>query len=290
MPWGKDALMQMVEQEEGKSRVLPPGLLRAIADTETRGSWVTDATSPAGAHGLFQFMPKTAKAYDVNSKDPSSSAAGARRMLEDLWKQFDGDVEKVAAAYNWGSGNLSRHGLGKAPKETQDYIGMVKTALSKFGGGDAQASVASATQKPDGSQTMVAAYLPSLGDVKSQAASYSDELMGMIKRVFGQEVTPQPAPAARPEPQLMQTRQEPEPERRSPKQAPTKRSVRQRLADAGNSAEQLLGVVNNIQGMPTLYQDNALGDLNSVNRTEYMAQLAKMLAEFKDSPEGFDLA
>lgn len=291
MPWGKDALMQMVEQEEGKSATLPPGLLRAIADTETRGSWKTDATSPKGAHGLFQFMPPTAKAYGVDSKDPASSAAGARRMLEDLWKQFGGDMDKVAAAYNWGSGNVSKHGLDKAPRETTDYISMVRSAMSKFGGdGQQQATVASATSTPQGTQYSVASLMPSLENVKSQAASYSDELMNMVKRVFGQESqAQQSAPMAAPDPQIMAPSR-PEPERQRPQRtAPTKRAIRQRLADAGNQAEHLLGVVDGIAGLPTLYQESSLGDLNSVSKSEYMAQLAKLLAEFKSSPEGTGL-
>lgn len=134
MPWGKQELIDMVAAEESKSSVLPPGLLRAIADTETRGAWATGQTSPKGAHGLFQFMPSTAKAYKVDSRDPSSSAAGARSMLEDLWKQFDGDINKVIAAYNWGSGRVSKHGLEKAPAETREYLKLVNAALPKFAG------------------------------------------------------------------------------------------------------------------------------------------------------------
>lgn len=107
---------------------LPAGLLTAVAKTESGGN--PNAVSPAGAQGLFQFMPETAKAYGVNPFDPQSSAIGAARMYSDLSKQFGGDVPSMLAAYNWGSGNLSKKGLENAPKETRDYIAKIVPLLN----------------------------------------------------------------------------------------------------------------------------------------------------------------
>ncbi|MFM1346316.1 lytic transglycosylase domain-containing protein [Yersinia proxima] len=42
--------------------------------------------------------------------------------LADLLKDFDGDVNKPVASYNWGQNNVHKHGLGKAPTETRNYL------------------------------------------------------------------------------------------------------------------------------------------------------------------------
>lgn len=102
---------------------LPSGLLNAVMMAESSGN--PNAISPKGALGAFQFMPETAKAYGVNPLDPQSSAVGAARMYGDLSKQFGGDVPSMLAAYNWGSGNLTKKGLQNAPKETRDYIAKI---------------------------------------------------------------------------------------------------------------------------------------------------------------------
>jgi len=91
-----------------------------------------NAVSPKGAQGLLQFMPETAKAYGINPLDPQQAAVGAARMYGDLSKQFSGDVPSMLAAYNWGSGNVSKQGLQKAPQETRDYIAKVQGDLPQY--------------------------------------------------------------------------------------------------------------------------------------------------------------
>lgn len=78
--------------------------------------------SGAGAIGLFQFMPPTAKALGVNPTDPASAADGAMRYMARLYKMF-GDWKKAAWAYNWGEGNLRKFLKGEKslPKETRLY-------------------------------------------------------------------------------------------------------------------------------------------------------------------------
>lgn len=118
--------LTQLEQQYG----LPQGLLNAVMMKESGGN--PKAVSPAGAQGLFQFMPSTAKAYGVDPFDPESSAVGAARMYGDLNKQYEGDIDKMLAAYNWGSGNLSKFGMEKAPEETRKYIEGVKAALPQY--------------------------------------------------------------------------------------------------------------------------------------------------------------
>lgn len=119
----KFQLLASLESDYG----LPNGLLKSVMTTESGGR--ADAVSPKGARGYFQFMPATAKAYGVNPTDFNSSATGAARMYADLLKQHNGDLDKALASYNWGSGNVSKNGLEKAPTETKNYITKVKTGM-----------------------------------------------------------------------------------------------------------------------------------------------------------------
>jgi len=111
---------------------LPAGLMLAVMDTECRGDPQIvngQRLSARGACGAFQFMPATAHQYGVDPKDPHQSADGAARMLSSLNKKYHGDVAKIAAAYNWGTGNVDTKGLDNAPLETQNYIKWVKSKM-----------------------------------------------------------------------------------------------------------------------------------------------------------------
>lgn len=119
---------------------LPSGVLNAVMMAESRG--VPNQTSSAGAQGYFQFMPDTAKQYKVKVNDLNSEADGAARMLRDLLKSSNGDLQTALAGYNWGIGNVQRQGMDKMPAETRNYIPKV---LSFMGGGN-QAPAQTVTQ------------------------------------------------------------------------------------------------------------------------------------------------
>ena len=98
---------------------LPAGILDRMMQTESGGNQY--ALSNKGAQGYFQFMPGTAKQYNVNPYDLNSAAQGAARYLSDLYKQT-GSMEKAVAAYNWGPRNLEKYGYHNAPAETRAYV------------------------------------------------------------------------------------------------------------------------------------------------------------------------
>src|SRR6187399_2451168 len=115
-----DAKWQELADALEGDRKLPKGFLRTIAMIETHGgdSKYLSKPSSAGAQGMFQFMPATAKQYNVNVHDAADSTRGAADMLADLQEKY-GDHRIAAAAYNWGQGNVDK-ALAKAKANGQE--------------------------------------------------------------------------------------------------------------------------------------------------------------------------
>lgn len=94
-----------------------------------------DAVSSAGARGIAQFMPDTAKQYGVDVNDPHSSLKGAlryRKWLRDHFakKGVGGGESTVLAGYNAGPGNVLKY-RGIPPfKETMNYVHDITGAAS----------------------------------------------------------------------------------------------------------------------------------------------------------------
>lgn len=102
---------------------LPQGLLRGVAATESSGN--PNAQSKAGAQGLFQIMPGTASDLGLRGNDvfdPTKAAQAAAKYLSQLMRANGGDLSRTLASYNWGLGNVQKHGLDLMPRETQSYI------------------------------------------------------------------------------------------------------------------------------------------------------------------------
>lgn len=104
-------------------------LLAAVAAKES--SFNASAVSPAGAQGLMQFMPATARGLGVNALDPASAIDGAARYLSSLTKQF-GSTDLALAAYNAGPGTVSRYGGIPPYSETQNYVRAVMTQAEAY--------------------------------------------------------------------------------------------------------------------------------------------------------------
>jgi hypothetical protein len=116
---------------------LPAGLLAGVAQVESKGN--AGIMSPAGAAGLFQFMPGTAREYGINPLNPAQSANAAARKLGGLYRRYGGNLTAALSAYNWGEGNLERRGMANAPLETQLYAPKV---LAAMGGAPADSGAA----------------------------------------------------------------------------------------------------------------------------------------------------
>lgn len=113
---------------------LPEGLLRSVAITESGGNQF--AVSGAGAKGLFQFMDGTARDMGLRGNDvfdPMKSAQAAAKYLAQLLQANGGDLNKALASYNWGIGNVQKHGMALMPQETRNYIPRVMSNMPGYG-------------------------------------------------------------------------------------------------------------------------------------------------------------
>jgi hypothetical protein len=106
---------------------VPATLLSAVAQQES--GYDAKAVSPAGAQGLMQLMPATARGLGVtNSFDPVQAVDGAARMLRNLTNRF-GSTELALAAYNAGPGAVLKYdGIPPYP-ETQRYVRSVLSLM-----------------------------------------------------------------------------------------------------------------------------------------------------------------
>ncbi len=97
-----------------------PALLSAVAKAES--GYNPRAVSPAGARGLMQLMPGTAKSLGVDAYDPVQAVDGAARLLADLLSDFGGRVDLALAGYNAGPGAVRKYNGVPPYSETQTYV------------------------------------------------------------------------------------------------------------------------------------------------------------------------
>lgn len=108
---------------------LDPSLVDAVVRAES--GYDPDATSPAGAVGLMQLMPATARALGVlDPYDPAQNVDAGVRYLRGLLDRF-GDVGLALAAYNAGPGAVARYGGIPPYAETRAYVVRVLSAWQK---------------------------------------------------------------------------------------------------------------------------------------------------------------
>lgn len=120
-----DDAIQFAAKEFGVN----PDILHGIAYAESRYNEKTPPSS-AGAQGLMQFMPGTAKRFGIDPKDPEQAIFAAAKYLKDNLTKFNGDYAKAIAGYNWGENRdvFNREDwAANIPKETDRYVEDVLT-------------------------------------------------------------------------------------------------------------------------------------------------------------------
>lgn len=111
-----------IVESAARTAHVPVGFLTRLVWVESR--FQAEATSPAGAQGIAQFMPGTAAERGLaDPYDPEKAIPAAANLLADLRQQF-GNFGLAAAAYNAGAARVAGwlDGSGGLPIQTQDYV------------------------------------------------------------------------------------------------------------------------------------------------------------------------
>jgi len=98
---------------------IQPELLIAVIWVESR--FCPNAISPAGAVGLGQLMPGTARDLAVNPKIPKENLTGSAKYLYLQYSTFEA-YDLALSAYNAGPGRVKEAGGVPEIKETEDYL------------------------------------------------------------------------------------------------------------------------------------------------------------------------
>lgn len=109
-------------------------LLHAVISVESR--YNPNALSPAGAVGLMQLMPATARRYGVDDAlDPEQNLRGGAKYLRDLLSLFGSDIRLALAAYHAGENAVVRYQNNIPPFEsTIQFVSRVLDLYNKYRG------------------------------------------------------------------------------------------------------------------------------------------------------------
>lgn len=109
--------------------VVPLALLTAVAETESR--FDPQARSGAGALGVMQVLPETARMFGLDPRDPADNVLAGARYLRHLLGTL-GSADLAIAAYNAGPTAVAASGV--APAETLSYVADVDNAWRRLQG------------------------------------------------------------------------------------------------------------------------------------------------------------
>jgi len=130
IPTSGDKDLDRIIFEVGEREGVDPRFIHAVIWQESK--YDVNAHSHAGAQGLMQLMPATAKRFgceDMN--DPESNVEAGTKYLGWLLKRFDGNVELALAGYNAGEGAVDKYNGVPPYNETRNYVKIISQRYGK---------------------------------------------------------------------------------------------------------------------------------------------------------------
>lgn len=116
--------------EAGQKLGVDPRFIHAVIWQESK--YELRARSHAGAQGLMQLMPATAKRFGCDDPhDPVENITAGTKYLSWLLKRFSGNVELALAGYNAGEGAVDKYDGVPPYNETQNYVKIISKRYGK---------------------------------------------------------------------------------------------------------------------------------------------------------------
>jgi len=130
IPTSGDGELDLIIYKAGLSHGVDPRFIHAVIWQESK--YINQARSHAGAQGLMQLMPATAKRFGCDDPyDPSENITAGTKYLSWLLKRFSGDVKLALAGYNAGEGAVDKYDGIPPYTETRNYVKIISRRYGK---------------------------------------------------------------------------------------------------------------------------------------------------------------
>ena len=131
VPTSGDHNLDLIIFRAGKQYGVDPRLLHAVIWQESK--YKVQARSGAGAQGLMQMIPATARRFGcADVHDPQANVQAGTRYLRFLLKRFNGNVSLALAGYNAGEGAVDKYDGVPPYNETQNYVRIITGRYGKM--------------------------------------------------------------------------------------------------------------------------------------------------------------